>query len=452
MVWQTTMNESERLGDRVLERRRPKVRAPLLDVREDTESRIRSTVDQSGPPPARTWWDPIHVRDRLQVPELLLAPYRLVRHIIRNRRILTVAKLMNVAKVEVSALLHLRRTIGLPTVVKIETTNGCNTFCQLCPTGNLLQSRAKGLMPREEFERIVDEVKAHAYVIDLTQWGDPMIHPDIYDLIRYVHDARVYSYISTNFHGFQAGDADRLVASGLDELTVSLHGLTQESYEAYQPGKDLAEILERVKAVVAAKERAGARFPKIAINFVVTAKNEHEIEWVPAFAEELGVGFKVEPASMNLRFLHKDSHLQSTDTSPEDRADRIKAHLTEWLPKSSRSSEWTNPVYKEILEHGDLNGGQSAARGEDPLASDRKMTKCDWLWRKAVIHWDGAVVPCCGVYDKKWTFDSIKDKPFKEIWRGPHYLASRETFHGENAPDDSDAPETPCTGCPGWML
>ena len=87
---------------------------------------------------------------------------------VRNRRIITIPKVWNMAKVEIGAGLQLRQAAGLPTIVKIETTNACNTFCQLCPTGNSLLSRAKGLMDPDEFKRIVDQVKKHAYVIDLT--------------------------------------------------------------------------------------------------------------------------------------------------------------------------------------------------------------------------------------------------------------------------------------------
>ncbi len=381
----------------------------------------------------------------------MLLPLRAVRHLVRNRRIISLGKLWNVAKVEVGTVLQLRQAAGLPTIVKIETTNACNTFCQLCPTGNSLLSRAKGLMDPDEFRRIVDQVKKHAYVIDLTQWGDPLIHPDIYDMIRYVHDARVYSYISSNFHGFQKEDAGRLVASGLDELTVSLHGITQETYEAYQPGRSLAEVVDKIRVVVEAKRRAGAPRPKIQINFAVTAKNEHEIPWVPAFARALGVGYKIETGSMNLRFLHKNKHLDPLDMTDRERSLRIRSHLEEWLPKRPESQKWVLPAYRAILEDGDLVGGTAAAQGLDTLESDQKKVGCDWPWRKTVIHWDGSVVPCCGVYDKKWTFDNISEKPLKEIFNGPAYLASRETFHGDNAPNGK-GPDTPCTGCPGWML
>jgi hypothetical protein len=116
------------------------------------------------------------------------------------------------------------------------------------------------------------------------------------------------------------------------------------------------------------------------------------------------------------------------------------------------SQKWVLPAYRAILDDGDLVGGTAAARGLDPLESDRKKVRCDWPWRKTVVHWDGSVVPCCGVYDKKWTFDYIGSKPLKEIFNGPAYLASRETFHGDNAPSGKDGPDTPCSGCPGWML
>ena len=39
-----------------------------------------------------------------------------------------------------------------------------------------------------------------------------------------------------------------LMRSGLDELALSLHGLSEESYQAYQPGFAFDEAVELLKA------------------------------------------------------------------------------------------------------------------------------------------------------------------------------------------------------------
>src|SRR5664279_3788332 len=53
----------------------------------------------------------------------------------RNRRYLTLLKLSNMALVNIQFALKTVRVWGRPYNMKIESTNICNTHCQLCPTG-----------------------------------------------------------------------------------------------------------------------------------------------------------------------------------------------------------------------------------------------------------------------------------------------------------------------------
>jgi len=53
----------------------------------------------------------------------------------RNRRYLTARKLANMALVNVEFLLKREKLLSRPYAMKIESTNICNTKCQLCPTG-----------------------------------------------------------------------------------------------------------------------------------------------------------------------------------------------------------------------------------------------------------------------------------------------------------------------------
>jgi MoaA/NifB/PqqE/SkfB family radical SAM enzyme len=120
-------------------------------------------------------------------------------------------------------------------------------------------------------------------------WGDPLIVPSIHEMIRYAHDARVWSYISSNLHALTPEDdeARRLVESSLNELTCSLHGASQETFEAYQPGKNLSEPVEKVRRIVEVRDRLASATPRVRLNFVVTRRNEHEQEAFTKLASEI---------------------------------------------------------------------------------------------------------------------------------------------------------------------
>jgi MoaA/NifB/PqqE/SkfB family radical SAM enzyme len=53
------------------------------------------------------------------------------------------------------------------------------------------------------------------------------------------------------------------------------------------------------------------------------------------------------------------------------------------------------------------------------------LSACDWLWTKAVVHWDGAVSPCCGVYDPAHDFGSVAHSDFRSQWNNERFRAAR---------------------------
>lgn len=351
---------------------------------------------------------------------VLAWPVRAVRHVWRNRRYLTAYKLLNMACLRLEARLRRPRPWGLPYVFKVEPTNICNGTCRLCPTGAGRPGRARGKMDYTAFCRIIDSIHRFAYVVDLSNWGDPLVHPDIYRMIRYAHDAGIWTYLSSNLHAFRpaAGDAENLVRSGLDMLNCSLHAVTQEVYERYQPGRKLGPVLEGIRALLEARRRLGTRTPAVRLFFVVTRYNEHEIDAFQELADSLGCEAVFIPASLNLRFLDRDAHAQVKEG---------------WLPGDER---WIAPWYRP------------AATDEARSRQTGKIYPCDWPWRAVVINWDGSVSVCCGDYDPACDLGNVLETPLRTIWTGEAYRAVRRSFL---APGDATTRE-PCRSCCGVLI
>ena len=369
----------------------------------------------------------------------------------RNRRYITVLKLANMAVVNIEFMLKREKLIGRPYKMKIESTNICNTRCQLCPTGLGLRGRRKGRMEYSQYTELIDQLRHHLFALDLSMWGDPLVAPDIYDMIRYAHDKGVWTYISSNLHGFkieprkqrdgtlaEKDDATKLIESGLDMLTCSLHGATQETFEIYQPGKDFGDAVEKVRHIVETKKRLGSSTPAIQLNFVVTKHNEHEIEDFKALAEELGAKPIFSTASMNVRFLDKDKKLTPLGLADDVLAKKTRDHLDDWLPENK---DYVLPAYEEMRETGEHRGEQY--NGE-------KAYNCSWPWRQSVINWDGSVATCCGSFEEREDMDNVLDKPFKEVWNSEKYRLARRSFKKKLT--DEQAEDNPCATCPGFML
>lgn len=369
----------------------------------------------------------------------------------RNRRYLTALKLTNMAVVNVEFFFKRERLIGRPYKMKIESTNICNTKCQLCPTGLGLRGRRKGRMAFEQYTNLIDQTRRHLFALDLSMWGDPLVAPDIYEMINYAHKQGIWTYISSNLHGFkieprkqrdgtfaEKDDATRLIESGLDMLTCSLHGASQETFAIYQPGKDFGSALDKVRYLVETKRKLGSSTPAIQLNYVVTKHNEHEIEAFKALADDLGCKPVFSTASMNIRFLDKDKKLTPLGLADDVLANKTKEHLENWLPKNK---DFVLSAYDEIRETGEHRGEQY---------NGKKTYNCSWPWRQSVINWDGSVATCCGSFEEREDIASVVDQTFSKVWNSEKYRLSRRSFKKKLSAEQAE--DNPCAECPGFML
>jgi len=350
----------------------------------------------------------------------------------RNGRYWTVRKAVNALLAATARRLRWTRCPSGPVVAKIEATNLCNGDCRLCPVGRKDPGRRPGgLMDWDLYRSLIDAVKRTVVTVDLTNWGESLLHPRILEMIRYAHDARMYTYLSTNLHTVRDEHVEGLMTSGLDELALSLHGLSEATYRAYQPGYGFDEAVAQIQRLVDARRRLSRDGkPKIKINVVVTAKNCHEIDDVPAFARRMGVDYVLSEASLNLRFKVPP---QMARHRPDEARAIMQPEIDEWLPPAGT---YDRPAYRELLD--------------DPaiLYDPRKRFRCDWPWKTLVVNYDGATSICCGSWHPADDIGRYTGGPICRLWNSLPYRQCRRAFHRRRG-----APAgVLCEQCPGVLL
>jgi MoaA/NifB/PqqE/SkfB family radical SAM enzyme len=358
---------------------------------------------------------------------------RALRYWRRNRRYWSLAKLANAAVAQ--AAMHLRMTYNpaMPVVAKIEATNICNGTCRLCPVGRRQEGRRPlGMMNWDGYCRLIDRVARWAHTVDLTNWGESLLHPRIADMVAYAHRAGLYTYLSTNLHTLGPGQIDALMTCGLDELTLSLHGLSKATYAAYQPGFDFDDACRMIDALLDARRRLGRLEQlKITLNFVVTAINEHEVGQVESFARQRGLDWALSEASLNLRFLVGP---QMAQDEPQAARQIVAGQADQWLPKDPT---YVRPLYER------------ARREPSVIHSGRKLVWCDWPWTKLVVNWDGALSACCGSFAPGDDVGHDTGQPLRQLWNSPGLRACRASFRRRQRPSHADVL---CGRCPGVLL
>jgi len=127
---------------------------------------------------------------------------------------------------------------------------------------------------------VIDEAKKNGtHMIQITG-GEPMVHPQIFDVIAYAHKKQMLTAISTSGYGLTRETLIKLKNSGLSALCVSLNGLLEQINANSREGYELA-----VKAVKNAKVLQFLTF----INFVARADNIDDLENLAVFGKQNNV-------------------------------------------------------------------------------------------------------------------------------------------------------------------
>ena len=274
---------------------------------------------------------------------------------------------------------------GAPCVLMVEPTNRCNLHCPLCPSGTGALTRPRGYMAFEEFRKLIDEVGAYLILLMLWNQGEPFLHPDLLRMIRYAKARSIPTLTSTNGHFIRTlDDARELVASGLDELIVSMDGASSETYQEYRVGGDFETVLRGIRLLRTEKHRSGTRSPLVHLQFIVMQHNEHEIPEAERLARSLGVD----------KFSLKTAQVYSAEDAER------------FLPAEERYRRYR--VLKDSFE-----------------VKSRSLG-CRRLWYSTVVNWDGTVSPCCFDKDGHYVLgNAFRGTGLKEIWLSPKYRTFR---------------------------
>ena len=114
---------------------------------------------------------------------------------------------------------RVKETASAPWLLDIELTNNCNLKCDRCPTGMGTCKRPKGFMSGNVFHKILD--KPDVIAIRFVRWGEPTLHPRLYDWIAEARDKGIITHINTN--GILL-DVEEVLDCGLHSIKFSLHG------------------------------------------------------------------------------------------------------------------------------------------------------------------------------------------------------------------------------------
>lgn len=265
-----------------------------------------------------------------------------------------------------------------PICIWIDITNECNLRCIMCPQSKE-SKRKKMMMEMDVFEKIIDQVYTEKPWIILHVSGEPLLHKNLFEMIKYAKSKGCYVIMHTNATLLTEEMSMRTLQSPLDYISFSFDGATAEIYEKLRVGADFEQVKSQIETFLRLRREMKLKTPRTRIEIL---------------------------------------HMKQT-----------KGYLQNFI------NQWYNKGVDII--------GIRPAGNWLGLVDDYRVIKvknfgygiCQHIFFSCAVLVDGTVVPCCLDVEGRLPMGNILKQAFYEIWNGSLYNRLRGQHLTNAIPD-----------------
>lgn len=142
------------------------------------------------------------------------------------------------------------KELVFPRMVVLSVTYRCNSKCPSCPyvQSKIRQSyKDTPFMSAEIFKKIADECGKYHSVIRLTGGGEPLLHPQMVELIEYAKNKGAKIGLITNGALLTTQTVVDLLGVSTDAIEISADAADKETYSKVRKGLNFDILLDNVK-------------------------------------------------------------------------------------------------------------------------------------------------------------------------------------------------------------
>lgn len=285
------------------------------------------------------------------------------------------------------------RETTFPAQLVIENTSYCNLLCIHCSHKEMI--RPQRHMDRALWDKIATEVGALSPECELwpTFYGEALIlGRELWDRLDSAAKAGCRNLV-LNTNGTllaRDGNIDRILASPLRRLILSLDGLSPEVFESIRVKAKWEKVYPAALELIRQRRERGLDYPAVIAQFSVMKQNAHEADGFVEFWTAQGAEVKVRP-------------------------------MLEWTA--------TGSVRTDTIVHG----------------SEFRIA-CPWGNSTMAVHQDGRVVACAVDYEGRFIAGDLRTESIAGVWAklgSAMRLPQREHRW-------ADLPAV-CQGCGDWQ-
>jgi radical SAM protein with 4Fe4S-binding SPASM domain len=272
--------------------------------------------------------------------------------------------------------LGLRKSLGAPINVHIETTNICNFRCIYCPQSNPdehFKILGRGKMPLETFKQIIDKVTGTWNVAEiiLTRDGEPLVHPQLEDFIGYCSEKQLDVTIGSNGSYFSPDRVKTLIENGLTKVKGDFC-TDKAKYEELRRNGNWQEVYDGYRNLIEYSLDQKKKF-----HLIIVDLNTYDLSDKEAIAHSL--------AEMHSLFPYPEEYLS------------------------------INPA----MMHNSFNEASIVLSSSNKLKKN-KYNLCHHPWIELVIDYKGNAVGCCRDLRSEYIIGNVleSDDLQRNIWNG----------------------------------
>lgn len=290
-----------------------------------------------------------------------------------------------------------RTGIKAPKIIAWEITRSCNLACAHCRAAAHCEAYP-GELSLDECKAVMDDIASITDPILILTGGEPLMRPDIWEIINYAFERGLHPVIGTNGTLIDDATAAKIAAHGIPKVSVSLDFPTPQGQDAFRGAEGaFAQTMEGIANL-------RAHGVNVQVNSTITKANRALVEDLHSLAADAGASdfhpFLLVPTG-------RGEDLVDVELSPEE----YEEVLT-WAYQRQKTSPMgfkptDAPQYFRILHQ---RAASEGVKLTGPLAHSRG---CLGGISFAFISHVGDVQPC-GYFDMQ--LGNVRDESFSKIW------------------------------------
>jgi pyrroloquinoline quinone biosynthesis protein E len=300
--------------------------------------------------------------------------------------------------------------VPAPWALLAEVTHACPLHCPYC--SNPLELVRKGSeLGAREWARVFAEAADLGVVQAHVSGGEPLLRPDLAEIVSSAHRAGVYTQLVTSGLGLTGARLEELAEAGINSVQLSLQ-------DARRPGSDLiagAESYEAKERAARVVREAGLPF---GLNVVLHRRNLGNLPEIL----ELGAAWGADRIELaNTQFYGWALLNRAALLPAREQLERAKATVAAWRARDEPGPElvWVMPDYYEGVPKPCMGG---------------------WGARSITVGPDGTALPCPAAYAMPGLDPpSVRERSLAWIWRDS---AAFNAYRG------TGWMSAPCRACP----